>query len=153
MVIGAGLVTTAWALTNAVYYLLANPEMLEKLRTELFEAIPDLSAPDAFAYQKLERLPYLHGCVREGIRLSHGVSCRIPRIYDVPMQYGDYVIPPGFPIAMTIYDVHFNEEIYPKAKEFIPERWFGTPKAPNGESLEKYWVAFSKGPRNCLGIK
>jgi cytochrome P450 len=152
-IIGAGLVTTSWALTVAVYYLLENPPILEKLRAELFAAVPDLSAPDALSFGKLESLQYLRGCVREGIRLSYGVSCRIPRLIDTPVAYGDWVIPPGTPISMTILDIHFTETLYPKPYDFIPERWFNNPKAPDGESMEKYWVAFGKGPRNCLGIK
>ena len=152
-VIGAGLVTTAWALTVAIYYLQVNPPILEKLRAELFAAVPDLSGPDALAYQKLESLPYLRGCVREGIRLSHGVSCRMPRLIDTPVAYGDWIIPPGTPTSMTILDVQFNETLYPKPYDFVPERWIGNPKALDGESMEKYWVAFGKGPRNCLGIK
>jgi cytochrome P450 len=152
-VIGAGLVTTAWALTVAVFYLQENPAMLEKLRAELSEAVPDLSAPDAFAYQKLEKLPYLHCCVKEGIRLSYGVSCRLPRVIHTPVEFGDWVIPPGTPIGMTIQDVQFNESIYPKPNSFVPERWANNPKAPDGESLEKYFVAFGKGSRSCIGIK
>ena len=54
---------------------------------------------------------------------------------------------------MTIMDVHFDEKIYPKPKEFVPERWLGDPKAPDGNSLDRYFVAFGKGPRLCLGIK
>jgi len=54
---------------------------------------------------------------------------------------------------MTITDVHFDEKIYPKPKEFIPERWLDDPKAPDGKSLDRYFVAFGKGPRLCLGIK
>jgi cytochrome P450 len=46
-VVGAGLVTTARALTVAVFYLLENPSILETLRAELFAAVPDLLARDA----------------------------------------------------------------------------------------------------------
>jgi cytochrome P450 len=151
--VGAGLTTTAWSLTNASFYLLDNPTVLEKLRKELWEAIPDLSAPDAFAHQKLENLPYLRGCIREGIRLSHGVTGRNPRIWDTPLRFNEWTIPPGIPVSMTVTDVHFNEELYPKPKEFIPERWLNNPKAPDGSSMERYFVAFGKGPRQCLGIK
>lgn len=152
-VIGAGLVTTAWALTVAVYYLQENPSILEKLRAELLEAVPDLSAPNAFAYQKLEKLQYLCACVKEAIRLSYGVSCRLPRILDTPVECGDWVIPPGTPISMTIQDMSYNEILYPNPNDYVPERWLNNPKAPDGESLEKYFVLFGKGPRMCLGIK
>jgi cytochrome P450 len=77
----------------------------------------------------------------------------MPRLIDAPVPYGDWIIPPATPISMTILDVQFNETLYPKPHDFVPERWFGSPKAPDGESMEKYWVAFGKGPRNCIGIK
>lgn len=152
-VIGAGLTTTAWSLTNGSFYVLDNPKVLEKLRKELWDAIPDIHAPDAFAYSKLENLPYLRGCVREGIRLSLGVSARNPRLWPTPLEYEQWVIPPGVPVSMTTCDVHFNKDLYPKPTEFVPERWLGNPKAPDGSSMERYFVPFGKGPRQCLGIK
>jgi cytochrome P450 len=152
-IIGAGLVTTSWALTVACYYLLENPLIMEKLFVELLAAVPDITDPDALSYEKLGKLQYLRGCVREGIRLSYGVSSRMPRVIDAPVPYGGWIIPPGTPTSMTILDVQFNETLYPNSHEFVPERWLDSPKAPNGESMEKYWVAFGKGPRNCIGIK
>ena len=40
LVIGAGLSTTGWAATVASYHILNNPEILRKLRAELFTVIP-----------------------------------------------------------------------------------------------------------------
>ena len=85
--------------------------------------------------------------------MSHGGSGRNPRIWTTPLEYRDWLIPPNVPVSMTITDVHFNNEIYPKPDEYEPERWAGNPKAPDGSSLERYFVAFGKGPRQCLGIK
>lgn len=45
--------------------------------------------------------------------------------------------------------VHRNPEIFPDPLRFEPERWLKDDSA----ELEKYLVAFSKGPRGCLGIK
>jgi cytochrome P450 len=152
-VIGAGLSTTAWALTTATFFILSNSEVLESLRAELLDAVPDFLAPDAFSFQKLETLPFLRGCVKEGIRLSHPVTSRLPRIMDFPLQFNEWIIPTGTPISMNSNDVHLDEKLFPTAQSFRPERWIGNPKAPDGESLEKYFVAFGKGPRMCLGIK
>jgi cytochrome P450 len=152
-VIGAGLSTTAWALTNATFYVLNNPDILAKLREELFTAIPDLNAEDAFSYAKLEQLPYLKGVYREGVRLSHGVSARNPRIMPYPIEFEGWTIPAHTPVSMTIMSVHFDPEIYPEPDTFKPERWMNNPRAPDGQSLDQYWVAFGKGPRMCLGIK
>ena len=152
-IVGAGLTTTAWSLTNACFYIIENLDVQEKLHKELVEAIPDIYADDAFNFQKLEGLPYLRGCVKEGIRLSTGVSGRNHRIWKTGLPYRDWIIPPGTTVSMNHQDILFNEEIFPKPREIVPERWIGNPKTSDGSSLERYFVPFGKGDKQCLGIK
>lgn len=153
-ILGAGVTTTSWALSHAVYHILSDSEIHSNLRTELRRVIPDTSAVGAFEYQRLEKLPYLSACIREAIRLSLGVAARNPRVLNEPLVFQNWTIPPNTPVSMTIRDVHFDEMIWKDARAFEPERWLGdTPKALNGSSLDKYFVAFGKGPRTCLGIK
>ncbi|KAI1258580.1 putative cytochrome P450 [Xylariaceae sp. FL1019] len=149
--IGAGLETVSWAMTTAVFHLLNNPAILEKLRTELEEAIPDpADIPDSLY---LERLPYLSGCIKEGIRLSTGVSVRLPRISrEKPMKYKDWVIPAGTPVSMTTLDVLYDDDVYPNPNVFVPERWLDNPRTSNGDALSRYFVPFGKGPRMCIGL-
>lgn len=154
LLLGAGIETTAWALCNAAYYILASPQVQGNLKAELRAAIPNPSAPDAFAYTKLENLPYLRACIKEAVRLSLSVTARNPRLLTEPLIFNEWVVPAGTPISMTIKDVHLNDDVYPNAAEFKPERWLGeNPRAPDGSPLERYFVAFGKGPRSCLGIK
>ncbi|KAF2162127.1 hypothetical protein M409DRAFT_69340 [Zasmidium cellare ATCC 36951] len=153
LILGAGIETTAWALCQATYYILSDSTIHQKLKTELKQAIPDISKPDAFAYANLENLPYLRGCIKEGIRLGLSVSARNPRVLTEPLVWREWVVPAGTPISMTIADVHLNDDYFPSASAFKPERWVGeSPKAPDGSPLERYFVAFGKGPRSCLGI-
>ncbi|KAK4505824.1 hypothetical protein PRZ48_003789 [Zasmidium cellare] len=153
LILGAGIETTAWALCQSTYHILASPQIHSKLKSELRAAIPNPSAPSAFAYANLENLPYLRGCIKEGIRLGLSVSARNPRVLTDPLPWRDYVIPPGTPISMTIADVHLNSDYFPSPSTFNPDRWLGdSPKAPDGSPLERYFVAFGKGPRSCLGI-
>lgn len=153
-VIGGGIVTTAWALTQAVFYILSNEDVRFKLLAELRQAIPNIRAPGAFSYEKLERLPYLTGCVKEGIRFSYGISGRNPRVLQEPLDYKDTIVPPGAAISMSFRDVHFDESIYEDPGWYKPERWMaGGLKAQDGSSLDSYFVAFGKGPRMCLGVK
>ena len=150
------MVTVAWSLSQSVFYILRNPEVHARLLAELEKAIPDLSTPDAFAFEKLERLPYLCGCVREGVRFSYGISGRNPRVLSEPVVYKDYLIPAGTAISMSIRDANFDEAVYDEPKSFKPERWIGEgapPKAVDGSSLESYFVGFGKGSRSCLGVK
>ena len=151
-VVGAGLSTTAWALTHATFHILNQPETLRKLQDELTTAIPDPTATLDWAL--LEKLPYLSSCIKEGLRLSYGISARNPRVSpNKPMKYKTWIIPAGTPVSMTCVDVHHDETIFPQSHSFIPERWLDNPKTANGSFLDRYLVPFGKGPRSCLGIK
>lgn len=79
LVIAAGLITTSWALTVASFHIINDAEVFRRLREELKAAMPDSSAAP-LEWVKLERLPYLNGCVREAIRLSYGIATRNPRL-------------------------------------------------------------------------
>lgn len=154
-ILAAGTETTAWALSNVTFYVLSDTKISSTLKAELLEAIPDISAPDAFDYQKLERLPYLRGCIKEGIRLSGVVTARNPRQIPEPLEYKGWKIPPHTPVSMSIGNTHFNEAYFPEPRKFIPERWLEAEPTPHGwraGQLDKYFVAFGRGPRSCLGI-
>ncbi|KAJ9616826.1 hypothetical protein H2200_000545 [Cladophialophora chaetospira] len=149
-VIGGGLETTAWALSVGSFHIINNPKIYEKLHRELLQAIPDASTiPDLL---DVEKLPYLRACITEAVRLSYGISARNPRVFNQPLQYKEWSIPPRTAIGMTIVDVHHDENIFPDSHTYIPERWLGNPKAPDGFPLEHYFVGFGKGQRGCLGI-
>lgn len=150
--IGAGVETVAWALTTTVFYLLNNPSCCQKLRNELQEAISDPARiPNSVV---LERLPYLAACVKEGVRLSTGVSVRLPRVSpDKPIKYREWVIPCGTPVSMTTLDVLRDPKVFSDPSAFVPERWLDNPKTKEGDSLSRYYVPFGKGPRMCIGIK
>lgn len=51
---------------------------------------------------------------------------------------------------MTAYIQHHNEAIFPDSHKFIPERWLDPVER---RRLEKYMVAFSRGSRQCVGMK
>lgn len=75
---------------------------------------------------------------------------RLPRCSpDVALQYKQWTIPKGTPVGMAAYSLHTDPEVYPEPFKFIPERWLGDydPK------MNRNWVPFSRGSRNCLGIK
>ncbi|KAF2670084.1 cytochrome P450 [Microthyrium microscopicum] len=115
------------------------------LRAELRSA--GVSASDETDWRTLEGLSYLNGCVRKAIRLAHGTSTRSPWLaHDQELHYQDWVIPKNTPVSMTNVDILMNEDIYLEPKEFRPERWIENPV------LEKYFVPFTKGSWQCLGL-
>ncbi|KAK0125722.1 hypothetical protein ONS95_000277 [Cadophora gregata] len=151
----AGTLTTAWVLEVVMYWLIRQPDILSKLKAELTTAIPDLDMIGTLPLPVLEKLPYLTAVIKEGLRLTYGVSCRLARIDpDNAMLFTDsdtgksWTIPPGTPVGMTIVQLHHNEDIFPDSKKFSPERWLDS----KNRVLDKYMVSFSSGSRQCLGI-
>lgn len=148
----AGSETTSWAITIATYWLMKDPSVLAKMREEL--ATVDIPEGDPVApWQTLERLPYLTAVIKEGLRMAGGMLSRLPRIYDKPIQYKDWTIPAGTPVAMTPHLTLIDEEIFPEPRKFDPERWLDQRSEGRTTSrLDKYIVAFGKGSRGCIGI-
>ena len=108
-------------------------------------------------WHTLEQIPYLYGVVYEGLRLSYGISARLPRIartenlvYEKSRYH--YVVPMGTPIGMSSAIVHHNEDFFPRSDEFRPERWIDREGQKN-RPLEKYMFSFSKGSRQCVGMQ
>ena len=145
----AGSETTGNTLTLTTFYLLADPERARKLKQELAQVKKGQNSP--LVYHDLHRLPYLTATITEGLRISSSVAGRLPRINPhAAMNYSDFVIPAGVAVSMSIRDVNLNERIFPDADHFIPERWLGD--SEKRQVLEKYMVAFGRGPRNCVGM-
>lgn len=152
----AGTESPAKSLNIILYHLLANPEILKKLRAEL------ALIPMPASWIQLEQLPYLSAVIEEGNRLSFGVTARTARISREQLTYSpsshvttsptarkSHPIPPGTPISITTLSAHTAESVFPKPFQFDPERWLG--KA--GRERRKFQMAFSKGGRRCLGIE
>ncbi|KAL3473187.1 cytochrome P450 [Aspergillus californicus] len=146
--------TTATTLTVAVHQLVRNPEAYETLKREVRQA--NLTTREDFDLKSIEQLPYLSACVKESLRVANPVPGRLPRIVPkpktgaAPLTVDGKVIPAGTIVGISAYTIHCDPEIWgPDAMKFIPERWL----QPEGKQLDKYLVTFSKGARQCLGIK
>ncbi|KAI8625826.1 cytochrome P450 [Xylariaceae sp. FL1651] len=146
--IGAGTETTASALTTLTYFVLANPEVLRKLREELETVMPEGRA-ELPPTSTLETLPYLTGIIQEGIRLSFSVPGRLPRTAPTEeLNYKGYKLPPGTVLSQSAYLLHTDENVFPDAFAFKPERWINDTEF----TLRRHFVAFSRGARGCIGI-
>lgn len=158
-IIGAGTVTTAHTLAIIFFHLLSEPSILSKLHEELASAS---RRKTILRWDDLANLPYLSAIVSEGLRLSFGVSHRLQRISpDLPLQYKDWTIPAGVPVSMTQMFIMQDPNIFPRPKEFIPERWLEPEhrgnclkdtKFPEPHLAKKFLVPFSRGSRACLGM-
>ncbi|PKS08510.1 hypothetical protein jhhlp_004895 [Lomentospora prolificans] len=139
--------TTGNAMEMAIYHVVTNPDIYERLRAELVEAFPD--ADQELSYATLEKLPYLTGVVKEGQRLSFGVIGRLARTTpEGGAVFHGHFIPAGTTVAMSSWMMHRNPDVYPNPDTFDPTRWLDPVQARAGE---KCLVPFSKGSRMCIG--
>ncbi|KAF2712577.1 putative P450 monooxygenase, partial [Pleomassaria siparia CBS 279.74] len=146
--LGAGTVTTAWALSVTCYHVLSKPHILESIQMELRDVCNDASSAD------YESFPYLSAVISEGLRLSHGTSHRLARISPhTDLQYGPHTIPAGTPVSMTQMHMHLDAGVFPTPNEFLPERWLPECCTESEWRLRRsYLVPFSKGSRMCVGM-
>ncbi|KAJ9601988.1 hypothetical protein H2200_013547 [Cladophialophora chaetospira] len=146
---GAGTDTTAHTLTTTTWHLANNKECFKKLRKEVSEVITEPDSEQLVSTNLLENLPYLRAVVKEGLRMSVGVPGRLARVVpDGGATLCGRRIPGGTAITSVCYCYHFDPKYFPSPNTFDPERWLSA-EAPQ---LEPRFVAFSKGPRSCIGI-
>ncbi|KAI8649474.1 hypothetical protein NCS56_01495900 [Fusarium sp. Ph1] len=168
-VIFAGTETTARSISVAMFHLLRNKSLLQKLRDEL--STVDKGPDGQWAYNQLETLPYLvrpHLMERDCyqmVTLTVGViHLRLgvfKKVCDLPMdlssgfqeslQMKPYNMAIGLsrPVESTLL-VHLDPSIFPSPNTFNPDRWVRA--AREGVHLSKYICSFTKGTRQCLGI-
>lgn len=69
VILGAGTVTTARAMSFTTVHILLNQRVKQKLIDELKNAGAEAMLPRKLSsYTMLKRLPYLNACVKEGLR-------------------------------------------------------------------------------------
>ena len=148
---GAGTLTTAHMLSTTAYHILANPSVLAHLLAELMTAYPDPTV--VMQWQDLEKLPYLTAVINEGLRTFYGIAHRLTRVHpDTTLTYGNWTIPAGVPVGMTIMYSNLNPAVFPDPKIFDPDRWLvGTPEAIL--ERQKNLASFGRGTRNCVGMQ
>ncbi|KAF2849812.1 cytochrome P450 monooxygenase-like protein [Plenodomus tracheiphilus IPT5] len=138
--------TVGNTLMVGTFHLLKQSDKMQKLKDELHAAWPSLIA-DGPNLRSLEKLPYMNAIIKESLRLSSGVTSGLMRVVPATgATIAGVAVPPGTHVACGSTFVHYNASIFPEPEKFIPERWL------ESDNLDSWLVAFSRGPRMCLGI-
>ncbi|KPI35302.1 Trichodiene oxygenase [Cyphellophora attinorum] len=149
----AGTDTLAATLAAIMYEVLADRNLLNRLRDELKAVIPE--ADTAIDPAKLDKLPLLNAIIQEGLRMHPGVVLRQDRVcpdetlvYTYPDDSKRQItIPRGTAMGMTAPLLNRCPEIYGNDPDvFRPQRYIDDP------GLQKYLFSFGKGGRQCIGI-
>ncbi|VVC44999.1 Cytochrome P450, E-class, group I,Cytochrome P450,Cytochrome P450, conserved site [Cinara cedri] len=139
--------TTSTSMTITLILLAMHRDIQNKAREELRSIFGD-SDRDATT-EDLNAMKYLEAIIKESLRLYPSVPF-ISRELQTTLNLKNYSIPPKTTIIVTPYVLHRNEDIYPNAEEFVPERFLDM---NNKDKFLFGYLPFSAGPRNCIGQK
>ncbi|WP_435320381.1 cytochrome P450 [Haloarchaeobius sp. TZWSO28] len=137
----AGHETTALAMTYALHQLAAHPDVAARFHAELDEVVD--GSPTLAELQDME---YLDRIIHETLRLYPPVHA-IPRVMREPAEVGDYVVPEGSDVLLSVWNVHHDSRFYDDPWTFDPDRWADTTPRARGYA----YVPFGAGPRICIG--
>lgn len=143
---------------------LSNHELRDQLVSLLLAGHETTANTIAWAFERLTRTPRAYDDLRDAARsgdeeesaamtervINEAMRSRpvipiIGRRPTVDWQLGEYGVAAGRAIAMSILLLHHREDLYPRAAEFLPERWEGN--KPGTYT----WIPFGGGTRRCLG--
>ncbi|KAF2222270.1 cytochrome P450 [Elsinoe ampelina] len=99
-------------------------------------------------YANIRHLPSLRTCLVESPRITPPTPQGLTR--ETPAEGsridGEYIAG-SVTVSMPAYVAHRNEEIFPDAETYNPDRWLGE----KCKELGPYFIAFSAGARGCIG--
>ena len=141
---------------------LTDQELRDELLTLVLAGHETTANSLAWTWERLVRAPAAQDRLVEAVRsddnvdevveatITEGMRSRpvipiIGRRVTVPWRLGEYAVPAGTPVTMSILLVHHREDVYPDPFSFRPERWLG--RKPGTYE----WIPFGGGNRRCLG--
>jgi cytochrome P450 len=139
--------TTSTAMSWAIYEMLMNPTVEEKLHTELTKH-KDIIRNRAPTADELREFSYL-GLVVDEILRKYSIIPIVDRIATTDTTLDGMFVPQGTMLLLFPYGVHQNAEHWPKPNEFLPERHVESSTEPKRAPLTM--MPFSFGQRNCIG--
>jgi cytochrome P450 len=160
LLIAAGADTTSTTLAAALFYLTlpSSQAILSDLTTQLSSQFPTV---ESIRGQAITNQPLLRAIIDESLRLSPSVPTHLPRtiVQNPGITIAGHFIPKGTTVGCAAYVLHRDPLAFPKADEFLPERWLVDEDAEEGslrckEQVDKAreaFCAFSLGSRGCVG--
>ena len=141
---------------------LTDAEIRDELLTLVLAGHETTANSLAWAWERLLRNPAAHERLIDSVRSGDGAEDAIEttitetmrsrpvvpivgRRVTLPWKLGEYAVPAGSPVLISILLLHHREDLYEDPFEFRPERW--DDRKPGTYE----WLPFGGGIRRCLG--
>ncbi|KAK7683862.1 hypothetical protein QCA50_013240 [Cerrena zonata] len=151
MMFGAGAEALAATFGYFVLAMVLYPNVQAKLRAEIESIVGQSRLPK---FSDVKSMPYLHACIKETMRWRPMGPLAVPHRSSQDDVYEGHFIPAGTLIFPNVWAMHHDENVYPNAEEFMPERFLekdGKTPVMIPETKELGQHAFGFGRRSCIG--
>jgi len=137
--------TSIVTIMHFILAMLLNPDILEKAQDEIDRVVGRDRLP---TFLDKDDLPYVSAIVTETFRWAVPAPMGLPHVLKEEDVYEGMRIPKGSMVFANVWTMLRNEEIYPQADKFIPERFLEN--ASPEMNPENYVFGF--GRRICPGM-
>ncbi|KAK9833473.1 hypothetical protein WJX81_008147 [Elliptochloris bilobata] len=161
---GGALLSDDEVLQQAMSFLVGTPESTAAAMSFCVHCLASHSAAEAALLQEVDAfgrarvpsaedlagLPYLDAVWTEALRLyGPGVSILREAAHD--QRIGGHFIPKGTALQTVICAIHRDPAIWPRAGEFVPERWLAGHAAEVTDAQRRAFNPWGDGARACIG--
>ena len=148
----AGYDTSSTTLAFAAYELAINPEIQEKLRSEILDVEDSLNGKE-ICYETLLKMKYLDQFISEVLRKwgpVPGIERKCGKDFTLNVDGKEVTIKKDLSVQIPTRGWHFDPKYFPNPEKFDPER-FNEENIGN-QNMSAY-APFGIGVRNCIGSR
>ncbi|KAF8988609.1 cytochrome P450 [Cyathus striatus] len=138
----AGVETSTSVMLTLILAMLRYPDVQRKAQEEIDRVIPGRLP----TFEDIEKLPYVTAVVSECYRWATPAPLGLPRLLTEDDVVMGYKLPRGTIVMANSWALLRDETIYPRATEFIPERFIGNETQPDPREH-----VYGYGRRACPG--
>ncbi|KAL7043618.1 hypothetical protein ACKWTF_001596 [Chironomus riparius] len=144
----AGAESSSSTIAYMLYELARNQELMKRAKTDVQDTLAKHNGE--ITYESIKDMQFIDLCVKEILRKYPALPImnrECTKDYKVPDM--DFVIKKGTAVVISILGISRDEEIFPNAESFDPDR-FSSDRMDYDADM---FMPFGIGPRNCLAYR
>uniref|UniRef100_A0A1S4JSZ5 Uncharacterized protein n=2 Tax=Culex quinquefasciatus TaxID=7176 RepID=A0A1S4JSZ5_CULQU len=149
----AGFDSVSTSVMFAIYELVRNPEVQDKLCVEVLNTRKSLNGKP-LTYDALQKMEYLDMVISETLRMwapAPAIDRLCVRDYELDDGEGlKFTIEKGTCVWFPVHGIHLDPKYFPEPEKFDPERFSDENKQ---NIVSGTYLPFGVGPRNCIGSR
>lgn len=141
--------TTITVVQDFILAMILHPAVLQKVQAEMDGVLGGARLP---TFEDRPHLPYLDAVMSEVLRWAVPVPLGLPHRLTEDDVYRGTHLKAGTLVFANIWNMLRNEELYPRADDFLPERFLAPADEATTRRRDPRPYVFGFGRRRCPGM-